>query len=136
MVGGLAIGADVLIAGVDDGLAGRELFAGFDGQAGLVGVTRGGAVHAGDKDLAQGVGVGAIDDEGKAKKPSLPKALPDQVAAIRAILAESEAAISSVELAARFRQSKTTKARIEDLLETLAMLGQADEIDGRYVLNE
>lgn len=68
-------------------------------------------------------------------KPSLPKALPDQVAAIRALLAGQAHPIAAADLARHFRQGKRAEPKVRELLRTLSVLGQADEVDGRYVLN-
>ena len=74
--------------------------------------------------------------EGTAKKPRLPRALPDQVAAIRAILADADDAITAADLARRFSQGKRAAKRVEEVLRTLTLLGQAERIDGGYVLSD
>lgn len=74
--------------------------------------------------------------EGAAKKPRLPPALPDQVAAIRAILASADDAITAADLARRFSQGKRAAKRVEEVLRTLTLLGQAEQIDGGYVLSD
>jgi hypothetical protein len=74
--------------------------------------------------------------EGKARKPRLPAALPDQVAAIRAMLAESDAPIAPIELARRFSQGKRVEKKVEEVLLTLTLLGQAERANGGYLLAE
>ena len=72
-----------------------------------------------------------IVPEGKARKPRLPAALPEQVAAIRAALAQLDAPISAVDLARCFVQGKRAEKKVEDVLKTLALLGQVERTDGR-----
>jgi hypothetical protein len=72
--------------------------------------------------------------EGAAKKPSLPTALPDQVAAVRAILAGADGAISPADLARRFSQGRRAEKKVEEVLRTLALLGQAEQVNGGFVL--
>lgn len=69
----------------------------------------------------------------KAKKPRLPDALPDQVAAIRAKLAEAKGPIAAPELAKLFSQGKRAEKKVEDVLRTLALLGQAERANGGYL---
>jgi hypothetical protein len=65
-------------------------------------------------------------------KVAWPKTLPEQVQAVRAALAGRSAAVTADELAATFSRAKTD--RVEELLETLASLGQARAVgDGRFV---
>ncbi|VGO20265.1 class I SAM-dependent DNA methyltransferase [Pontiella sulfatireligans] len=65
------------------------------------------------------------------KKQPWPKALPDQVRALRTALATSPSPATAEELARRFSRARTD--RVADLLETLAALGQAQRMDGgRY----
>ncbi len=71
--------------------------------------------------------------KGKARKPSLPKALPHQVAAIRALLSEAEAPIAAPDLARRFSQGKRVEKKVEDVLRTLTLLGQAERVNGGYL---
>ncbi len=73
--------------------------------------------------------------EDAAKKPPLPRALPEQVAAVRAALADADDAITAVDLARRFSQGKGAAKRVEEVLRTLTLLGQAEQIDGGYVLS-
>ena len=74
--------------------------------------------------------------EGAAKKPRLPPALPDQVAAIRAILANADDAITAADLARRFSQGKRAAKRVEEVLRTLTLLGQVEQADGGYILSD
>ena len=60
----------------------------------------------------------------KAKKPRLPSALPDQVAAVRALLPEAEVPVEASDLASRFSQGKKAEKKVEEVLRTLTMLGQ------------
>ncbi|MBW7998440.1 MAG: class I SAM-dependent DNA methyltransferase [Candidatus Glassbacteria bacterium] len=70
------------------------------------------------------------------KKTSLPRALPEQVAAIRAVLEKQEAPITALDLARYFRQGKKVEKKVEELLSTLALLGQAVKINDCYILSE
>ena len=72
--------------------------------------------------------------EGKAKKPKLPAALPEQVAAIRVVLEEADAPLSALQLSRRFSQGKRAEKKVEDVLRTLAVLGQAQRANGGYIL--
>ncbi len=74
--------------------------------------------------------------EARAKKPALPAALPEQVAAVRAALADAERAVTAGELARRFSQGRRAENRVEEVLRTLTLLGQADRVEGGYVLAE
>ena len=76
-----------------------------------------------------------VVEAGAAKKPRLPAALPEQVAAVRALLAEAEAAITAAELARRFSQGRRAEKKVEEVLRTLALLGQAERTEGGYVLS-
>jgi len=73
---------------------------------------------------------------GKAKKPTLPRKLPDQVAAVRAMLARMDDIVTPAQVAREFSQGKKAERRIEDVLRTLTMLGQAEQIDGAYFLSQ
>lgn len=70
------------------------------------------------------------------KKPSLPTALPDQVAAIRAMLAAADVPATPADLARRFKQGKRAEARVEEVLRTLTLLGQTEQVAGGYVLHD
>jgi hypothetical protein len=72
----------------------------------------------------------------KAKKPALPAALPDQVAAVRAMLERAEGPVSAADLARRFAQGKRAERRVADVLRTLALLGQAERTGDGFVLSE
>jgi hypothetical protein len=70
----------------------------------------------------------------KAKKRPWPKALSAQAAAVQGALAEFGAAASAEDVAQRFLNSKKNQERVEELLDTLASLGKAREVeDGRFV---
>jgi hypothetical protein len=63
-----------------------------------------------------------------------PEAMPAQAAAVRAVLAQAPRPLSAVEVAAAFAgPAGKRSARVAELLETLAALGQAAAVeDGRY----
>ena len=71
--------------------------------------------------------------EGRTRKPRLPAALPEQVAAVRAALAGAEAAVTAGELSRRFSQGRRAETKVEEILRTLTLLGQAERVDGGYV---
>ncbi len=71
----------------------------------------------------------------KAKKPKLPTTLPEQVAAIRAILLQADQALSAREVAAAFAQGRRVEPKITELLQTLVLLGQADLSGDKFGLN-
>ena len=61
-----------------------------------------------------------------------PKALPDQVRVLREALARQVAPVSAETLARQFTRARMD--RVEELLQTLAEMGQAREVeDGRFV---
>jgi hypothetical protein len=65
------------------------------------------------------------------KKQPWPKALPDQVRVLQSALAASPLPVTAEELARMFSRARTD--RVADLLETLAALGQAQQVEGgRY----
>jgi len=71
--------------------------------------------------------------EEAAGKPAFPKEAPDQVAAVRAMLAAEGKPIKAGELARRFRQGRRVEPRVRDLLEIMAAIGQAQTENGsRY----
>ncbi len=74
--------------------------------------------------------------EAGAKKPRLPTALPEQVAAVRAALAGADAAVTAGELSRRFSQGRRAENKVEEVLRTLTLLGQAERVEGGYVLAE
>ncbi|MCH9053623.1 MAG: hypothetical protein IIA72_21635 [Proteobacteria bacterium] len=86
--------------------------------------------------LAEQLEAELIVTEVKAKKPRLPAALPDQVAAVRAMLAGSDDAVAATDLARCFAQGRRVEKRVEEVLRTLTLLGQAEHIDGRYILSD
>lgn len=66
----------------------------------------------------------------KVEKSPWPKAMPDQIAAVREALVELGEA-SPEQIARRFARARTTA--VQPLLESLAALGQADKTeDGKY----
>ncbi|GAA6202623.1 hypothetical protein NBRC116599_38490 [Aquicoccus sp. SU-CL01552] len=64
-------------------------------------------------------------------KPPFPKSLPAQIAAVRETLAELGEATPE-QVARRFKRGRTPT--VEPLLESLAALGQARTVDGRYAI--
>ena len=66
--------------------------------------------------------------------PKLPTALQEQVAAIRLLLEEAEKPLSALELSRRLSQGKRAKEKVDDVLRTLAILGQAQRAEGGYIL--
>ncbi|MDY7091568.1 MAG: type IIL restriction-modification enzyme MmeI [Acidobacteriota bacterium] len=68
----------------------------------------------------------------KGAKRAWPKALPEQVQAVRSALTEQPAPVTSEQLARLFRRAQTR--RVSELLDTLTALGQARATDdGRFV---
>lgn len=72
--------------------------------------------------------------KGAEKKPKLPLALPDQVAAIRDILATTDMTLTAAALARCFAQGRRIESKVEDVLETLTLLGQAERSSDGYAL--
>jgi hypothetical protein len=66
------------------------------------------------------------------KKPRLPVKLPEQVAAIRAMLALEENALTTKELSRKFSQGLKVEKKVDEVLLTLALLGQAERVEGGY----
>ena len=67
----------------------------------------------------------------RARQP-WPRTLPEQARAVRLALAAEAAPVTSAELASRFARARA--ATVEELLQTLASLGQAREVaGGRFV---
>lgn len=63
-----------------------------------------------------------------------PAALPEQIAAVARVLAESAAPLDEAAIAARFTGKGPWKKRLPQLLDTLAALGKAREVeDGRWM---
>lgn len=69
-----------------------------------------------------------------AKKPKLPAKLPEQVAAIRAVLEAEPNAITATDLARRFAQGKRVEKKVQDVLTTLCLLGQAEKVTGGFIV--
>lgn len=72
---------------------------------------------------------------GKARKPHFPAALPDQVAAVRATLATADKAVTALDLARRFAQGRRAGKKVDDVLRTLTLLGQAEQTPAGYILS-
>eukprot|EP00752_Nemacystus_decipiens_P000877 g877.t1 len=72
----------------------------------------------------------------KAAKPKLPKALPDQMAAVRGMLLEAEAPQSAQALARRFAQGKRAEPKVAEILASLALLGHVEKRGERYVSSD
>ena len=67
------------------------------------------------------------------QKTTWPKSLAEQAQAVRIALASHSGPVTAAQLAASFSRARAD--RIEELLETLATLGQAREVaDGKYVV--
>lgn len=77
---------------------------------------------------------GRADGRQRAIQP--PAGLPAQVAAIRTALAAAPAPVTAGDLARRFSQGRKAERKIEDVLRTLVVLGQADRDGNRFVLAE
>ena len=71
-----------------------------------------------------------------AKKTKLPTTLPDQMAAVRALLQSADAPQSAQALARYFSQGKKVEPKIDALLGTLTLLGHAEKQGERYSLND
>ena len=74
-----------------------------------------------------------LPDAGAAK-PKFPSKLPEQVAAIRTMLEAQGTAVTSADLARRFAQGKRAEKKVEDILTTLCLLGQAEKVGDGFVL--
>ena len=72
----------------------------------------------------------AADVFGRAKKPGWPAGLADQVRVVKDALRNRE--LSSDAIANLFVRARRT--RVDKILETLTALGQAREVDGKYLL--
>jgi len=66
----------------------------------------------------------------KVQRHPWPKKLPEQVQALRRVLVAQPAPLSAAQLARQFSRVQTMK--VEELLQTLAALGQVREAEGRY----
>ncbi len=74
----------------------------------------------------------AAPSPAKTAKMPWPKTLPERAQAIRAALASQVAPVTPEQLAKNFLRANVDK--VEELLDTLASLGQARELsDGRFV---
>jgi hypothetical protein len=63
-----------------------------------------------------------------------PATLPEQVAAVARVLADSPVALTQDDIAARFTGKGPWKRRLPEILETLAALGRARLVeDGRWL---
>jgi hypothetical protein len=74
--------------------------------------------------------------EEKRKKPKLPAKLPEQVAAIRAALAELDDIVTPLEVSRSFSQGRRVETKVEEVLRTLVLLGQAEKVEDAYFLSE
>jgi len=68
----------------------------------------------------------------KKKRSQWPPTLSEQVRAVRAALEEQQGTIGADLLARQFNRARA--GRVEEILKTLAALGQAREVEGRYVI--
>lgn len=66
-------------------------------------------------------------------KQAWPATLPEQVAAVARVLAQTTAPLSEADLAARFTGKGTWKKRLPQLLDTLAALGRARAVGGGWM---
>lgn len=73
----------------------------------------------------------ALPEVPAAAKRAWPKSLPEQIRALRDALAEQPGPAAPEQLARTFKRAKS--ARVSELLETLAALGQARRTDAGYV---
>lgn len=69
-----------------------------------------------------------------AKAPQWPAALPDQIRAVRAVLARAERPVAAQDLARAFKGGRKRGERVTELLESLSLLGQVREDGGKYFL--
>lgn len=70
----------------------------------------------------------------KTERTPWPATLPEQIAAVARVLAESAAPLDTEALAARFSGKGPWKKRLPQLLDTLAVLGKAREVeDGHWM---
>jgi len=68
-----------------------------------------------------------------AAKPTFPREAPEQIAAVRSMLAGEGKPVRAGELARRFKQGKRIEPRVLDLLQIMAAIGQAQTENGsRY----
>ncbi|MCB1037288.1 MAG: hypothetical protein KDD47_25890, partial [Acidobacteria bacterium] len=84
------------------------------------------------QETLEGTSPAAAPAASKARRP-WPNALPEQVQALRAALAEQPGPVTAEALARTFQRAQTR--RIDELLQTLTALGQARGTeDGRFVV--
>ena len=69
-----------------------------------------------------------------ARKPRLPVGLPDQVALVRNLLAGAARPMTTLQVARSFSQGKRVKAKIDDILQTLTLLGQVEQSPEGYAI--
>ena len=65
----------------------------------------------------------------KAERMKFPKNLAEQARAVRNALAGENVAVTAEQLSAKFKARKNLTERISELLQTLALLGQAREVE-------
>jgi len=70
----------------------------------------------------------------KQQKPRLQTGLPDQVAAIRAVLAQARQPLSAREVSTHFAQGRRSEPKVDEILRTLALIGQAEKTGEGFVL--
>lgn len=84
--------------------------------------------------IAAGFGEGfeaAAPAKAKEKKQEWPKNLPEQARALRQMLAAQSGVVTPEQLAKKFMRARVE--RVEELLQTLVLLGQAREVEaGRF----
>jgi len=83
---------------------------------------------------SQDAAFGAMPVSAVMARAAWPATLPEQVAAVARVLAESPAALAQGDIAARFTGKGQWKKRLPEILETLAALGRARLVeDGRWM---
>ncbi len=88
------------------------------------------ASRGGSQDAASGV----VPVVAALARAAWPATLPEQVAAVARVLADSSAALTQDDIAARFAGKGPWKKRLPEILETLAALGRARPVeDGRWM---
>lgn len=68
-----------------------------------------------------------------AAKITLPKDLPKQVATIRGLLLEADEPVTAQSLARSFKGGRRVEPKVEEILRTLVLIGQADLREERYL---
>ena len=85
----------------------------------------------------QGGATGAwVGDGGHGRNRGIHRTLPEQVAAIRDLLASTDEAVTAEELARHFSQGRRAEKKVEEVLRTLTLLGQAERSEAGYVLSD